>query len=629
MDIRSNTSRPQTQPLRLPATSPLPEIEQAQAPKKRGLFGHLGDVFIGGAQAVGDMAKGLWTLVRHPIKTAKGIGFIVGKLVTSPKEGLSMIGHAFADPYMQAIREGRPGLAIGRGIVEVGSLFVGPTEIANGLKSVKGVFMGSKDAAKAAQAASRAAQAMGSVQALEVGMLGVQHGVQAERAAALAAKIAADPTKVARYASNLERLSGKFAGRAAALEQAARVAGTADEASKLMVAAQNAALYAQQVERASQLARAGNIVASQTAFRLGPQAVQAIRPAVQAANELSKLGYTLEAAGRAGRAASVVTKANGMATGGTTIASKGVSVLPSAVELGQLASRTRVVSPFLLLTPAAAASIGRIEKLPTETVRELSPEKASEIAGRYGLNPNIENVRKFLAEAGTYPRTAVGPGAGTPDQVKQVQLALRVAGYDVTASGSFDEPTALAVIDFKRGMGISQGYLKADGQPAVNEYIDEKTAQALYELIQQVKTKEGMAAAKAAAPKQALEQAQDPAPVQADPQSIAERYGLLSEARNVEAFQKEIATYATEAVGPDSGSDEVGRIQRLLAGLGYSVAASGVFDDATAEAVMAFKREAGIAQSYRLADGEPAVNEWVDRQTEARMVMRLGGLDKA
>ncbi|MBM3267404.1 MAG: hypothetical protein FJZ01_07130, partial [Candidatus Sericytochromatia bacterium] len=100
-----------------PDAPPAEEAAPRPAAKQgRGLFGHFADVFIGGGQAIWDMAVGVGTLIAHPIQTIKGLGYAI----THP----AALFHAFVDPYTQAIAQGRPGLAIGRGIVEIGSFFI-------------------------------------------------------------------------------------------------------------------------------------------------------------------------------------------------------------------------------------------------------------------------------------------------------------------------------------------------------------------------------------------------------------------------------------------------------------------------------------------------------------------------
>jgi peptidoglycan hydrolase-like protein with peptidoglycan-binding domain len=61
-------------------------------------------------------------------------------------------------------------------------------------------------------------------------------------------------------------------------------------------------------------------------------------------------------------------------------------------------------------------------------------------------------------------------------------------------------------------------------------------------------------------------------------------------------------------------------LQTLLARAGQSVAATGNFDEATAEAVIGFKLKAGLHQQYRNADGTFAVNEYVDEATARAIV---------
>jgi len=245
--------------------------------------------------------------------------------------------------------------------------------------------------------------------------------------------------------------------------------------------------------------------------------------------------------------------------------------------------------------------------LPTaQESSNLDGAKIQALAAKYNLAPEAENVRRFLAEVGRYDRDAIGPNQGTPAQVKQIQAALRVAGYDVQPTGTFDEATALAVLHFKQEKGLHQDYQQADGSFAINEYVDGKTANALYDLVQSVDRKpEPTMSAEAV-------------------RTYAAERNLLPSEENVEAFQKEIATYG-QAVGPDSASADVARLQSLLGRLGYPVTLTGTFDDATAEAVMAFKTKAGIRQGYKLANGDWAINEYVDPTTELRMRAALQG----
>lgn len=505
----------QTRPLTPPRTAPLADPAAAHAAAhaagtaptpapKRGLLGHLADVFVGGGEALVDMGKGLFTMVRHPIQTLKGIGFITAKLVTSPKEGLSMIGQAFVEPYKEAIREGRPGKALGRGIVEIGSLFVGPSEVANAAKGIKNFLTGGGKAQAAIAKASTTVAATGGA-VLDAAMFGVKGADQLETAARVAQRIGSDPAKMAKYAQNLEKLSAKYVQRAAQLEHAAKLAASADDAAKLAAAAQTASQYSARVAQASALAAKGEIAASQALFKMGPEAVKIMRPVAQAANELSKAAALIQElspiaqggtlAARLEKGARGATMVDEAAAGGAKLAAGGglkatahaAALLPSTENLAQLAMRVAKTSPFQLLTAGMAASMGRVgQALPAESGEGLTAERAAAIAAQYRLDPALENVRSFLSEVTRYPESAVGPDAGTPEQVRQVQSALRVAGYELEASGTFDEATALAVIDFKAKNGLHQSYRQADGTMAVNEYLDPGSAKALFDKIQAV-----------------------------------------------------------------------------------------------------------------------------------------------
>jgi peptidoglycan hydrolase-like protein with peptidoglycan-binding domain len=546
-------------------------------------MGHVADVFIGGGEALLDMGKGLLNVVTHPIQTLKGIGFLVTKLVTNPVEGLSMIGHAFVDPYMKAIKEGHPGKALGRGIVEIGSLFISPSQVAG---AAKATVTGTASAINTLKAGSGLTAAV--------------------KNASLAVKMSSEGAQVAQKAVQLASL------------------GHAAEAAKLTQ-------YGKMAERVANMARAGDL-ARATRWAQTLQSLQHINFGGAMMSTSAMLAHTeallaagnaaVTAAGRLGAAgaatqdaAMVVPGAAAPALHATTAARGVAEVLPATERLMSLAGSVSVRTPLALLAPAAALSMGRFtQDLPdVAAVGELTPEKAQAIAAEYRLAPDIENVRAFLAEVGAYESGAIGPNHGTPEQIKQVQAALRVAGYDVTPSGSFDEATSLAVLHFKREHSLYQTYRQADESYAVNQFVDARTAEALYGVVQRV---DGVVAAVQAedAPKAAEEKAS----VLAAWQQVAARYNLLATAENVKAFEAEVATYDS-AVGPQSTSADVGRIQSTLMRLGYAVQPTGTFDDATAEAIMAFKRQAGIRQAYRLANGDQAINEYVEPTTELRM----------
>lgn len=556
MDIRNQpTSRAQTRPLTAPGTTPLAGAPAAP----RGVLGHVADVFIGGGEALADMGKGLYTMIRHPIQTAKGMGVLLTKLVTDPGEGLKLIGHAFVDPYVRAFREGRPGLALGRGLVEIGSLFIGPGEVAGALKSGVTGASGAINALRAGGSMADAARSAG----MAVKMAG-QAADLGDKAAQLAKLgFAAEAGKVASYA--------KITGRIEAMARAGDVA--------------RAARWAHVVEGIQHVNVAGKVMTLSDLMVHSDALIAAGERAAQAATVAGRLGKAVQRS-----------EASGLVASGAV---RGVTeALPSAERMLQLAGRAALQSPFFLISPPAAVALGLLRQvLPdSQVATELTADKAREVATQYHLAPDVANVRNFLAETGGYQKGAVGPGVGTPVQIRQVQAALRVAGYDVTPSGAFDEATALAVVHFKKAHDLHQNYQTESGQPAINEYVDQATADALYRIVQQTEH---------SAPAGQVE-------------AIATQRNLLPTAENVAAFQAEVATYG-QAVGPDSGAEAVKRVQSLLGRLGYQVPASGTLDDATAEAIMAFKKKAGIHQTYRLPNGDFAINEYVDPVTELRM----------
>ncbi|HEY9856054.1 MAG TPA: peptidoglycan-binding domain-containing protein [Stenomitos sp.] len=573
MDIRNQSNRAVTRPLTTPGTRPLSAPQPTEAPKKRGLLGHLADVFIGGGEAIKDMGVGLYTMVRHPIQTAKGVGFLVTKLVTDPKEGLSMLGHAFVDPYTKAIREGRPGLAIGRGIVEIGSMFVSPSEVAGAAKATAVGTTSAYAALKAGQGVS---------EAVKSASLAVKLSTQAADLADKAAKLSklgyvAEAGKVEQMAT----LTGKIAGYARAGD-AARAASRMAMLSGL----QNINVAGQMMSTAALLAHTDDLLAA------GTRAAAAAAGAGRVEEGLTKASGADEAI-----------RASTLVEGAGTVAARGVvESLPAFDRMMQLAGRVATVSPFVLLSPASALTMGLLKQgLPTqEETANLDESKLQALAVKYNLAPDAGNVRQFLSEVGRYDRDAIGPGQGEPAQIKQIQAALRVAGYDVQPTGTFDDATALAVLHFKQAKGLHQDYKQADGSFAINEYVDSQTANALYDVVQSVDRKpEPTMSAEAV-------------------KTYAADHNLYPSEENVLAFQKEIAAYG-QAVGPDSASADVSRLQSLLGRLGYKVTLTGTFDDATAEAVMAFKNKAGIRQGYKLANGDWAINEYVDPTTELRM----------
>ncbi|MBI6545643.1 MAG: S8 family serine peptidase [Cyanobacteria bacterium NC_groundwater_1444_Ag_S-0.65um_54_12] len=123
-----------------------------------------------------------------------------------------------------------------------------------------------------------------------------------------------------------------------------------------------------------------------------------------------------------------------------------------------------------------------------------------------------------------------------------------------------------------------------------------------------------------------------PSPGQASPppltlwyRAIATAYQLESTQENVDAFLTEVRSYEKDGtLGP--GTDQapaVRDLQRALTKLGHPVPVTGNFDAPTAAAVVAYKKSHGLRQSYRLADGTWAINEYVDPPTFNLLMAQL------
>jgi peptidoglycan hydrolase-like protein with peptidoglycan-binding domain len=113
-------------------------------------------------------------------------------------------------------------------------------------------------------------------------------------------------------------------------------------------------------------------------------------------------------------------------------------------------------------------------------------------------------------------------------------------------------------------------------------------------------------------------------------QAMASQYGLLPTRENVQAFLSEIQTYTQsgpggfKTIGPGcTDTSAVRQAQEALTRLGFPVTVTGSYDTATQEAVKGFKVAQGLRQSYRLADGKLAVNEYLDLPTFQKMVEKL------
>ncbi|MBM3267145.1 MAG: peptidoglycan-binding protein [Candidatus Sericytochromatia bacterium] len=473
----------------LAASGPLPGGTQplpAEAPKKKGgiLGGALGfvkDVFVGGGEAIWDMAKGVGNMVLHPIQTAKGIAYLATTLVTNPKEGLSMIGHAFVDPYIEAVKSGHPGKALGRGIVEIGSLFVSPQSVVQGAKGAVAFGQGAAGALKAGQGVATAAKT--GYYAGKWTMQASSYAVKAERLAKLghvgeAAKMAQMANASARAAQvaklgNVSKV-GHYANLFGRLYHV-NVAGTMMKSAELLAhsdaliragrfswlagGAKATAETAEAATRASLVAKA--VMAGKA---LEPGLVRGFLTG-KVALDGAKAAEILAAAGAAGRGAKVAVAAGEVAAQESRWS-----------QLASSAARFAMQNPAILypISPAAGLALdllGRINAIPKGVdPKTVTEDETTALARKYGLDTDPVNVRTFLIEVQSYEGNALGPDVGPAKQIKQLQTLLRALGYDSDKTGVWDEKTTRAMIDYKTRNGFHQSYKKADGQFAVNEY---------------------------------------------------------------------------------------------------------------------------------------------------------------
>ncbi len=651
------------------ATASVTAARPQEASKPRGLFGHLADVFIGGGEAIGDMVKGIATVITHPIQTLKGIGYVI----THP----SALVHAFVEPYKEAIREGRPGKAIGRGIVEIGSLFVGPAEIANGVKgatnAIKGIFKGGQAGGVIGAGAAGAAGAVAAVNITEKAAKTASGLIKAAEKSAQRADVlakagkAAEAANLVAYAGFLDEASKAIQTGADAAEIMARVryvstggnvaaatgtlakgasvlAATADGAviSAMMPAIKGADAVLKGTAAVDDLAKAGNVAA-----KAGQKVVVSTQPILTktAIKELAKVGIKDSKAitGALDEAAKIYQAQK--AAGATTTAAKNAAQASAAAKLGLEAGSTAVeklvngvrlqgaaANPANYFTRTnyvrnplhkAAEIIGKPIDIGIVAAREAG-EQAAVIAGKAGetLARGVQRVgditlRELIVAPITLPIQAV-KGAG------------RIISNGLAAIS--DLPLREILTAPIRGIGNAIGA----GSQALGK-IGELTLKDLILApahLANLAMTNPAALYRPAVTMGLLGRLGDAADTKGSNADLAQRFGLDSSAANIEAFKSEVAGYGESAIGPDSGTPEqIGQLQTVLRGLGYDVKATGKFDEATALAVIDFKEKNDITQSYKLANGRPAINEYVDEATARVMVdalkARKGGQEAA
>jgi N-acetyl-anhydromuramyl-L-alanine amidase AmpD len=258
---------------------------------------------------------------------------------------------------------------------------------------------------------------------------------------------------------------------------------------------------------------------------------------------------------------------------------------------------------------------------PKDTSSALDADTQA-IAQAYNLLPTKENVTAFLAEARSYEQNStLGPGSPNAEGISEVQGVLKNWGYTVTVNGTYDHATGEAVKAFKRANGLHQTYKSADGNWAVNEYLDNATLAKMQALLSSGQNPPATPPVETPPT--------TPAPTQPGTinyAAIAAQYKLEASEANVNAFLAEVREYANNGtLGPDyPNAEDIKELQGILQAWGYALTPTGNWDTATSQAIMKFKLDNGLHQSYKSADGNWAVNEYAEPQTLNKIREKLG-----
>lgn len=633
------------------STTNTTQTSQTEEKKSGGLLGFIGDVFVGGGKAIVDMGKGLVNTVLHPIQTIKGLGYVV----THP----STLVHAFVDPYMEAINSGHPGEALGRGIVEIGSLFINPSEVvggvAKGFNAVKSAVTGVGKGAKVASTTAGVAQAARYASSLTKGIT----TVESKAAALTKAGDIANAAKMAAYAETL------------ASAKALATAGDVSGAMKMVQAASKGAEMASTFKAANAALKASTAVATgaEVASKTSQATSKIPTLTKTAAKELQKIGITdqnlINDALKAAKKAYTSTKnlPNLTATDAKLAAAhKAASVLgidANSVAAEKIANAVSLhgAAADAVKASSMTATLSNGTKL-TNGVSTAATTVAAEGIGDVVVNGAKKIADTTIGDIVTAPITAgkkvvdgvTDAASKVADNVSDIagKIADTTIGDIVTAPITAGKKVVGAVGDAAGKVADNIGDLVSKGSELVSE-IPGKVAGAVSSIgamkvgdILKIPAQLGtlaiqhpqitMAAGMVANRLQNL-------PVEASQvgnslnldsltqeqaTEIASKYGLDPALENVKRFLTEVSEYPGNAIGPDTGeAADVAQLQNVLKSLGYPVQATGTFDDVTANAVCDFKKKHNLHQSYRLSNGEYAVNEYVGQATANAMIEAL------
>ncbi|MBM3274736.1 MAG: hypothetical protein FJZ00_06265, partial [Candidatus Sericytochromatia bacterium] len=463
-------------------------IYKAPAPRESTVLGFAGDIVVGAAQGVGDMVGGVFNLIFHPIQTIKGLVMLPITLITRPGD----LVRAFTEPYSQAIASGHAGRAIGRGIVEIGSIIFGPKLIGKGIDAVKGATAAGK-AGGAAGAASKVTELgakAGKVAETAEKASKVANAAEKAGKAGKAAEVASTAAKVAEGVAGGQKITvvvGTEVGKAA---KAAKVAGKAKKLADAASRASKAAKSASAAETARKAANAAKAARRADAARKAAEAAaaaQKIEEAARVASAAEKAAEAAKAASKAASAANRASKAGKAATRAGRVArtaSKGTKVARTAAKAGKV-SRTAKAAKFVKGTTATkstatAARASRTAKVTaavksspevllreTRRVRMWGNQKVVNLPGKGSLRitnfsyESVREVRYMNAAAGSAAKAGskvakAGAKAGAKAAKAAKKVPVKVPNLKVA------KPFASA----SKKMGERAAALKATGNLA-------------------------------------------------------------------------------------------------------------------------------------------------------------------
>lgn len=364
-----------------------------------GPLGFVGDVFIGAGEAVADTIVGAVNVVLHPIETVKNLVMLPVTLVTRP----GALVAAFTEPFTTAIKEGRPGKAIGRGLAEVGMIVFGPKLIDKGLSKLRG---GAINAANAAEHGAKLAEKLGK---------------QAAKAADQAKRLAAashtgEAAKMSQYARILDRSAALAAtGEVEKVTRAAKYARWATNAKTVKVATETGKLTMSMPEL---MTRAEGLLTEASAMvaKQAPKAKKAATAVRQAAKKKAPAQVSKAAKKRAPRASTKTPPApKTAATPKATPTPKPAAPKPTAAPVAKPTPKPSVVpvskppvKPKVSVTPKPSALPERAQRY-----AELSEEASRRATALYkaGHRKEARLVRELSNGAAEAKRLFLGGDA--------------------------------------------------------------------------------------------------------------------------------------------------------------------------------------------------------------------------